>query len=69
MNITRTSPISKEENTMDLPITTDQINAWLNGDLIQSAMPNLTPDQREFLISGITPEEWEKCFGGFPEEA
>jgi len=24
----------------------------------------LTPDQREFLMTGITPEEWEAEFGG-----
>ena len=27
-------------------------------ELIQNAMPNLSADEREFLMTGITPEEW-----------
>lgn len=63
MKITRTSPFSGKVNTMDIPVTQDQIDAWENGELIQRAMPNLTPDQREFLMTGITPQEWEETFG------
>ncbi|MHC4988740.1 MAG: hypothetical protein ACYTFX_09635 [Planctomycetota bacterium] len=33
------------------------------GALIQDAMPFLDVDQREFIISGLTPEMWEECFG------
>lgn len=29
------------------------------GALIQDAFPRLTAEQREFLLTGITPEEWE----------
>jgi len=32
--------------------------SWIQGTLIQNAMPYLTADQREFLISGLTPDEW-----------
>jgi hypothetical protein len=31
--------------------------------LIQDAIPNLTPDQREFIMNGITAEEWEESLG------
>jgi hypothetical protein len=27
---------------------------------IQNAMPNLSTDDREFLMTGVTPEEWDK---------
>jgi hypothetical protein len=60
MLIRNKSIISGEEREMDLPITEEQLNNWKNGMLIQNAMPNLTPAQREFLISGITPEEWDE---------
>jgi hypothetical protein len=30
---------------------------------VQDAFPQLDADQREFLISGITPEEWDATFG------
>jgi hypothetical protein len=63
MEITKKSKLSGKEHTMDLDITQDQIAKWLNGELIQVAMPNLTADQREFMISGATPEEWDEIFG------
>lgn len=31
--------------------------------LIQDAMPEVCPEEREMLISGICPEDWEKLFG------
>jgi hypothetical protein len=37
--------------------------AWNAGVLIQSAFPWMKPEDREFLISGIRPSEWEDMFG------
>ncbi len=48
---------------IDMPITAEQFNNWQGGMLIQDAMPNLTDGEREFIVSGITPKEWEKAFG------
>ena len=48
---------------VDMPITSEQFNNWQGGMLIQDAMPNLTDDQREFIVSGITAKEWEQAFG------
>lgn len=36
---------------------------WNTGMLIQDAFPMLTPEQREFIKTGITPEEWDAAFG------
>ena len=63
MLITRKSLISGNINSMSLPITEEQYTAWEQGTLVQVAMPNLTPDEREFVMSGITPEEWAETFG------
>ena len=63
MIIKRVSPISGKENTMDLDITTAQIEAYQAGALIQDAFSNLDAGQREFLMTGITPEEWDGIFG------
>ena len=63
MEITKKSQLTGKVHTMDLDITQEQIDRWERGTLIQLAMPRLRPDQREFLISGITPEEWEETFG------
>ena len=59
MKITRTDPFTGQENTMDLAVTEQQIDAWLGGRLIQNAFPNLTAGEREFIKTGITEEYWE----------
>ena len=63
MEITKKSMISGITRTMDLPVTRCQINLWRTGTLIQDAMPELDDDQREFIMTGITPEEWEQHQG------
>lgn len=59
MLITRQSLISGITRTLELPVTTEQLNAWQAGAYIQDAMPEMEPAQREFILSGITAEEWE----------
>jgi len=39
------------------------VNDYRNGKLIQDAFPFLSADEREFLLTGMTPEEWELEFG------
>jgi hypothetical protein len=58
MKITKRSPLTGEMNTLDLPVTDEQIAVWKAGALIQNVMPHLTLDQAEFLISGVYPGEW-----------
>lgn len=42
----------------------DHFSLWKNGiELIQNAMPELSPTEREQLISGICPECQKKIFG------
>lgn len=48
---------------MDLNVTPEQIAHWQSGALIQDAMPHLTANEREFLITGITADEWNRQFG------
>lgn len=33
---------------------------WTKGGLIQDCLPELSAEQREFIITGWTPEEWKK---------
>lgn len=68
MKITKTSSLSGVERTMDLPITEEQLKSWEDGMLIQNAMPNLTSEQREFLITGVIQEEWDEMFAGYDED-
>jgi len=64
MLITKKSAFTGIEHTMDLPITQEQLEAYTSGNgLIQNIFPDLTPDQREFLMTGVTSEEWDEFFG------
>ena len=62
MEITKTSIHSGITRTLHLPVTAEQIAAWKAGELIQNAMPWLNADEREFIKTGITPEEWQEIF-------
>jgi 7,8-dihydro-6-hydroxymethylpterin-pyrophosphokinase len=62
MKIQRTSAQSGITRTLDLDLTLDEYASWRGGELIQNAMPRLNADEREFLMTGITAEEWEKLF-------
>jgi hypothetical protein len=59
MYISKRSMLTGDEHTMDLNVTPRQIKAWQEGTLIQNAMPNLTSVEREFIMTGITKDEWD----------
>jgi len=63
MLITRTSIHSGITRTMDIPVTEDQLRAYSEGTLLQEAFYNLDADQREFIKTGITKEEWVVIYG------
>ena len=64
MEITRTSMLTGKTHTRFVPgLTEDALNAWQSGAFIQDAMPNVSPDDREFVKNGITPEEWTAIIG------
>jgi hypothetical protein len=64
MLITRVSPVSGQTNERDIPVTQEQLdNYYLNNYLAQLAFPNLSADEREFIKTGITSEEWDNLFG------
>lgn len=63
MLITRKSFLSGKTRTLEIPITQEQLDIWENSSrLIQEVMPNLTPAQREFIMTGVTDDEWDETF-------
>ena len=58
LTVTNRSSMTGKVNTKELDITFAQFAAWHQGKLIQEVMPNLSADDREFLMTGITPDEW-----------
>lgn len=63
MLITRKSPFTSIVHSMEINVTEEQLRNWKAGVVIQKAMPNVSPDEREFIMTGITPQEWEDTFG------
>ena len=61
--ITRTSPFSGKQNTRAISFNIEDYTAWERGELIQNAFPYMSADDREFMKTGITPQEWEETFG------
>ena len=61
MKITRRSIITGIERVKDLDITPEALAKWGEGQvLIQEIAGHLTPDEREFIMTGIVEEEWEE---------
>lgn len=38
-------------------------NRWKSGELIQKALPEVSKEDREFLISGCSPAGWQQLWG------
>jgi hypothetical protein len=66
MLIKRTSLISKVEREMEIEVTETQMerfeNRHITGELIQEIFPDLSASDREFILTGITDEEWNNLF-------
>ena len=60
MSIITKCPWCGEEHEVEVPF--EGYLAWKHGELIQVAMPQLSADEREMLISGVCPECWKKAF-------
>ena len=65
LEVTKKSIISGKTNTMELDISQEQLDRWESVDkqLVQVAFPHLSSSEREFLMTGITPTEWNDTFG------
>lgn len=54
--------ITKKEVVVKVPA--QGLFAYRQGAHIQDAFPDLSKDDREFLLSGISKEGWDETFGG-----
>jgi hypothetical protein len=63
MLINRYSTITGIERQKDIPLDPNDMVMWNDGQgSLQELMPYLTDSEREFILSGITPDEWAKAF-------
>ena len=52
------------KETQHITTKTEDLDSWQNGELIQNAMPYLSADDREVLISGVCGTCFDNMFGG-----
>lgn len=68
MKLIKKSLFTGKVSEMELPnITHEQHDAWLKMErserpLVRNFFPNATPDEREFIMTGCTPTEWNEFF-------
>lgn len=61
INIEIICPFCGAEHSVEVDLA--QFEAWQNGELIQRVMPDLTPTEREQLISRMCPKCQAEVFG------
>ena len=53
-------------NLMSIPLDPlsfiSSYNKWKHGTLVQNAFPTLNADEREFILTGCLPKQWEEMF-------
>lgn len=56
------------QEIVELTVPVEGFIAWQRGDYIQDAMPELSADDREMLISGTCPKCWDELFPSDEDE-
>ena len=54
--------LSGIEHTREINVSHAQLAAWTDGMSIQKVMPEISAEDREFILNGITPEEWDALY-------
>lgn len=64
MIVYKVSPYSGQIVFMEIDITEQQLEDFENDKLgfIQDAFPHIPAEQREFILTGILPSEWDELF-------
>lgn len=65
MIVTRVSPVTQLTNSRDLDVTEEQLKTYEEGrGLIHRIFPTLSESDREFIMSGLTDDDWDFIFSG-----
>lgn len=71
MLVRKQSPFSGEWNEREIAVSAEKLAAWDRdggASLIQNFFPELSLDEREFILTGTTPEEFEEIFAGVDDD-
>ena len=64
IKLERKSPKTGKVNSMVLNTTKEALDEYYNGSdrLVHIIFPNLDADEREFIMTGYTSEDWDEIF-------
>ena len=64
INLERKSPKTGKVNSMDLATTKEALDEYYSGSVryVQDIFSNLNADEREFIMTGYTPNDWGELF-------
>ena len=67
IKVIRKNMFTGKKNSMVLDTTTEKLELYFDSDpldrpYVQDIFPNLNADEREFLMTGTTPKEWNERF-------
>lgn len=65
MKVTRISRLTGIKRTVEINCTREEMSAFESGVLVQRAFPKLNPDDREYMLTGITGLEWRLTFDDY----
>lgn len=71
MIVVNKSTYTGKIHSMQMNVSETDLRWWCEGvprPKIQEAFPQLSPAEREFLMTGITDEEWDQLFPPEDEE-
>jgi len=62
--LSKRDPFTGKAHSMVLDISSAQLDEAYskNGRCIQDIAPHLTPDEREFILTGIVSKTWDSIF-------
>lgn len=63
MLVFRRSLLTGIVHSMEIDVTQEQMDRFDRGEKVQHVFPHLDADKREFILNGITPEEWKEYVG------
>ena len=62
ITLVKRSPKTNKLNSMELDTTSERLNEYYNGGdrLVQDIFPSLNVDEREFIMTGYTVDDWNE---------
>lgn len=68
MLIRRKSMFTGVERVREIGVDAEDYARWQLGENIQVAMPYLNAADREFILTGVTQDEWDAAFAEVKED-